>query len=172
MSLKGYIAKLEAIERATKLYPKRAGVIALGFIKDRFRAQNWIGDRTEPWPRQRYPFGSGTPGTKTGALRRSYRITRSTPELVAIGTDKAQAQALNEGLKIPITDRMRRFFWAKHYEAAEAGKSRDADYWRGMATTKKKYFRLPRLQHIGESQYLTRKIERQITADFAKALRT
>lgn len=172
MSLSGYIKKLEAVQRASKLYPKRAGVIALGFVKDRFRSRNWIGDRTETWRKQRYPLGSGTPGTKSGALRRSYRITRSNDTTVVIGTDKAQARALNEGLKIPVTDRMRKFFWAKHLEAKEAGKRKEMDFWRGMATTRKKYFQLPRYQHIGESQYLTRQIQRQMTADYARALKT
>ena len=171
MSVQSYIAKLDAIVKVNRQYPKKAGVIALKFTKDRFRARNWIGTSTEPWKQKKFPFNDHSAGTRSGALRRSYRITRSTTNLVVIGTDKVYAQAINDGASIKITDKMRKFWWAKHYELKKQGKSKEAQFWLNMAVTKKKHIIIPARRHIGESQYLTRDIERQITLDYSKALK-
>lgn len=174
--VQSYIRKLEAVERVNRLYPRRAGMIALEFVKDRFRQQNWIGDRTETWPRRSYTIGGQGRNTLTGkgagSLRRSYRITRSNPQIVAIGSDKPYAVTHNEGMRIPITENMRGLFMAKHIDAKERGKVKDAQFWLNMATTKKKFIEIPRRQHIGESQYMIRKIERQFVADHTKALKS
>ena len=172
--LKNYIRKLEAVQEVNKLYPKRAAVIALKFVKDRFRQENWIGDRTEPWKPRIFPQNrrNTLTGKGGGSLRRSYRITRSTPQLAVIGTDKVYAPAHNEGMRIPVTEKMRKLFWAKHIDAKERSQIKEAQFWLNMATSKKGYIDIPRRKHIGESQYMVRQIERQVLADYNKALKS
>lgn len=172
--LTGYLKKLDAADKVNRKYPYRAAVLAVNFSKDRFRQQNWIGDRTEPWKKRQFnPGGRATlTGKGSGSLKRSIRITSHNASRAVIGTDKAYAQAHNEGMKIPITDKMRGFFMAKAIELKESGKTKEASYFFAMASPKKKYITIPRRQFMGNSQYLTRQIDRQWVADIAKALKT
>ena len=39
---------LKALEAAYKRLPNGVATVAVNFSKERFRAQNWIDDRTEP----------------------------------------------------------------------------------------------------------------------------
>jgi len=55
----------------------------------------------------------------------------------------ASAHQFGETIQTPVTQRMRRFAWAKYYEAGGGVKNPDtknpnADFWKGLALTKKK----------------------------------
>lgn len=170
----GFIRKLEAVERVNRKYPYRAAVLAVNFTKDRFRQQNWIGDRTESWDRRQFaPGGRATlTGKGSGALKRSYRIVSHNTQRAVVGSDKPYARAHNEGAKILITPKMRNFFMYKSIQLRESGKNKEADYYRNLSINKKKYLTIPRRQYSGESRYLMRQIDRQYTADVAKALKS
>lgn len=171
-----FLRKMDALSGAVDKYPKRAGVMAVNFSKERFRAQNWIDNHTEPWKRRQLrPGGRGTL-IKSGSLKRRTRIVRSNSKNTIIGNDHPAAEAHNEGAKIMVTDKMRRMWWAKYYELApEKGSKKkpkpEALYYRNLALTKKKFITIPRRQFMGESAYLSRQIERQMAADFNKALK-
>ena len=58
----------------------------------------------------------------------------------------------NDGDQIPVTQRMKKFFWAKHYEAEELrGKgSAEADFWKNMALKKPGgRIKIPRRHFLG-----------------------
>jgi phage gpG-like protein len=173
-SLSGFFRKLEAIEQVNKKYPYRAAVLAVNFTKDRFRQQNWIGDRTEPWDRRQFqPGGRNTlVGKGSGALKRSFRIVSHNSRRAVVGSDKPYARAHNEGARILITPKMRKFFMAKHIELKAAGRTQEAQYFLNLSVTKKKYFTIKKRQFAGESPYMIRQIDRQWAADNAKALKT
>lgn len=170
--LTDFFRKLDRVEQMYRNMPRVAGVIAVNFVKARFREQNWVDNATEPWAKRKLnPGGRATlTGKGSGALRRSYRITRSGVGFVAIGTDKAYAQIHNEGGKIAITPKMRGFFFFKAKELKEAGRIKESQYYINLATTKKTHLRIPRRKHIGESAVLTRLIDRQMLADLNRVL--
>ncbi|MEQ8685460.1 MAG: hypothetical protein RIE86_09210 [Imperialibacter sp.] len=174
MSLQAYIRKLEALEKVTRQQPYRSGVIALKFIKDRFVAQNWIDSRMEPWKDTQLPRAGRAilVGKGSGALKRAWRITSSNSQRVVIGNDRKYARAHNEGVKIVVTEKMRKFFWAKSYDLREAGKTKEADYYKNLALTKKKFFTLPRRQMAGNSARMMQLIDRQLLYAYTKALKT
>lgn len=69
---------------------------------------------------------------KTGNLRRSIKIKNITNNSVEITADMTYAEIHNEGGEIIVTQKMKKFFWAKFYEA----QGQDASFWRGMALKK------------------------------------
>ncbi len=119
----------------------------------------------QPWaPRMRaYPRGSLM--VVTQRLRRSFRgsIGRNS---VSWRSDAPYAAIHNNGGKIRITPRMRKFFWAMYYK--NAGKmttlksgndsksqrnvtlSAEAQFYKSMALTKKGSFVIPRRRIIGD----------------------
>jgi phage gpG-like protein len=146
------------IDRLARLYPRLpnlAATIAVKFTKDRFRAQNWIGERTEPWVKrkenatQRRRNQGRAILVKTGRLKRSPRKIRTTPTTAIVGTDVPYAAYHNNGSGPQSTGTFNI-------------KSRRENTRRGT---------LPRRQFIGESIALARLIERQFTAELIRAIR-
>lgn len=95
--------------------------------------------------------------TKSGALRRSIRV-------VSISNDKVKISAKgvpyayihNFGGRIPITPKMRKFFWAKYYEAGKT--TPDAEFWRNMAL-KRGALEIPKRQFMGDSELLEKLVK-------------
>lgn len=147
------------IENLNRLYPRLpnlAATIAVKFVKDRFRAQNWIDTRTEPWPkrketdRQRRKNSGRAILVKSGRLKRSIRKIITTQTLAVVGTDVPYAPYHNQG----------------------SGKKASGTF--NIATRRENTVRsgtLPRRQFIGESTALSRLIERQFTAELIRAIR-
>lgn len=82
----------------------------------------------------------------TGNLVDSIKIISRSSNCVNVGIRTSEipyAELHQHGGKISVTDKMRKFFWAKHYEhASSAGRSRgkrsipssgEADFWKAMA---------------------------------------
>ena len=69
----------------------------------------------EAWQRRRSPTRSGGAILiGKGRLRRSIR-SKTTGESITFYTDSPYAEIHNEGGEITVTDKMKRFFWAKYY---------------------------------------------------------
>lgn len=99
---------------------------------------------SEPWQRRKSPIRDKGRAilTDTGQLRRSIK-SKTTENSVIFYTDLPYAEIHNEGGEIIVTQRMKRFFWHKYYEATGAfsrkkfGKTRktatagnhEADFW-------------------------------------------
>ncbi len=119
----------------------------------------------QPWaPRMRtYPRGSLM--VITGRLRRSFRgsVGRNS---VSWSSDAPYAAIHNNGGKIPITPKMRKFFWAMYYQHAgkmttlKSGKtsksqrnatlSAEAQFYKNMALSKKDAFVIPQRRIVGD----------------------
>jgi phage gpG-like protein len=72
------------------------------------------------WQRRRSPVrGEGHILLDTGELRRSIKAV-SDENSITFSSDLPYAEIHNEGGKIAVTARMKRFFWAKFYETQNA----------------------------------------------------
>ncbi len=152
----------------------------------------------ETWQRRKEDKGSSSDsrgtliGKGSAKLRRSLRIVGTpTPERITIGTAIPYAQIHNEGgtITIPITDAMRRFFWAKFYESrnqtqklSQKGKRKigdkrtqklgtansSANKWKNLALTKKTQLtiNIPKRQFMGESSLIAPMIDQVLKQGF------
>src|SRR5581483_10946138 len=84
--------------RVLQYAPGMLGNDAVNFFLDRFKYQNWLGNSTEAWQRQKQIKGRNNDRAlliRSGRLRRSIRITRITGLTAYIGTDVPYARAHN-----------------------------------------------------------------------------
>lgn len=72
------------------------------------------------WEARKYDDGQGSLMSRSGGggLRQSIRSRKKDAELV-FTSSKPYARIHNEGGKIEVTAKMKRYFWAKYYEASE-----------------------------------------------------
>lgn len=123
---------------------------------------------SEAWTRRKSPTRpGGSILVDTGSLRRSIR-SRLSSTSITFFSDHPAAGIHNEGGEIKVTEKMKRFFWAKYYSSTGSfgrkknGKrsndkrtiqlSEEAEFWRHLALMKVgKSIRIPRRQFIGYS---------------------
>jgi phage gpG-like protein len=138
--------------------------VELGDEFDRnFERQAFFND---VWARRKSPTRpGGTILVDTGTLRRSVR-SRTTDDSITFYTDLPYAAIHNDGGEIVVTEKMKRFFWHKYYEATGSfgrkknGERRndkrtrqlstEADFWRFMALKRAgTTIRIPRRRFLG-----------------------
>lgn len=150
--------------------------VELGDEFDRnFERQAFFNDA---WTRRKSPpRPGGTILVDTGTLRRSIR-SRTTDDSITFYTDLPYAAIHNDGGEIVVTEKMKRFFWHKYYEATGSfgrkknGERRndkrtrqlstEADFWRFMALKRAgTTIRIPRRRFLGtgpEAERIVREI--------------
>jgi len=121
-------------------------------------------------------------GNMYNAIR--YRAAAGTVYIGVDGAAVPYAQIHNEGGKIAVTPKMRKYFWAKYYEnanraAKKADSTRDSDirkyakdnataeFWKRLALTKKTAFDIPKRTFL---QPDTAKLRTQVSRDIDEAL--
>ena len=147
---------------------------------------------SEAWQRRKSPARDKGRAilTDTGQLRRSIK-SRTTDNSVIFYTDLPYAAIHNDGGEIVVTQRMKRFFWHKYYEATGSfGRKKDgsprndkrtiqlsseADFWKFLALKKAgTTIRIPRRRFLGTSpeveQAVRRIIEENITDYIEQAI--
>nr|DAM93777.1 MAG TPA: tail morphogenesis protein [Caudoviricetes sp.] len=153
--------------------------VELGDEFDRnFERQAFFNDA---WTRRKSPpRPGGTILVDTGTLRRSIR-SRTTDDSITFYTDLPYAAIHNDGGEIVVTEKMKRFFWHKYYEATGSfgrkknGERRndkrtrqlstEADFWRFMALKRAgTTIRIPRRRFLGTGPEVER-IVREIIED-------
>lgn len=121
---------------------------------------------------------------QTGELRRSIEVKKIDNDSVEIGSDLDYAKTHNNGEQIVVTPQMRKFFWAKYYEANKRIKttkkgafsqskaniqvSNDAKFWQNMALNRSGKINIPRRQFIGDSKRLRNVISKVIESELKK----
>ncbi len=123
---------------------------------------------SEAWQRRRSPVRpDGHILVDTGRLRRSIR-SRTTDSSIVFYTDEPYARIHNEGGEVVVTQKMKRYFWHKYYEAVGAfGRKKDgsrrndrrtvqlnseAEFWKFLALKKAgTTIRIPRRRFLGTS---------------------
>lgn len=134
-----------------------AEVEMVNFVMSNFEKQGFTDSGFKAWEKRK---NNADPGravlVKSGALMDSVKITESNPERVVLSASAKHAQIHNEGgtINIPVTDKMRKYFWFM-YKRTEEGK------WKGMALTKKSHFnvKIPKRQYMGDSISFNKNIE-------------
>lgn len=91
-------------------------------------------------------------------------------DTVIISSDKQYAQIHNEGGIITVTDKMKKFFWAKHYEAAEAGADDIASQFKNLALAKQ--IKIEKRQFIGNSEVLNQAITNKLSRELDKIFKS
>lgn len=153
--------------------------VELGDEFDRnFERQAFFSDA---WARRKSPTRpGGTILVDTGTLRRSVK-SRTTDDSITFYTDLPYAAIHNDGGEIVVTEKMKRFFWHKYYEATGSfGRkkngerrndkrtrqlSKEADFWRFMALKRAgTTIRIPKRRFLGTGPEVER-IVREIIED-------
>lgn len=153
--------------------------VELGDEFDRnFERQAFFSDA---WARRKSPTRpGGTILVDTGTLRRSVK-SRTTDDSITFYTDLPYAAIHNDGGEIVVTEKMKRFFWHKYYEATGSfgrkknGERRndkrtrqlstEADFWRFMALKRAgTTIRIPKRRFLGTGPEVER-IVREIIED-------
>lgn len=143
--------------------PREIGQEALLHFNSNFQKQAFDG---VPWQMRKSGDATRNLLVSSGALRRSLRLSHATWRRISIASDMPYAQTHNEGGKIPITAKSRKYFWARYYASGKK-----ESYWKGMALTKKDGFTIPKRQFAGMDRELERKIEQRFYRVFQKTFR-
>ncbi|MEO1256765.1 MAG: hypothetical protein AAFY41_18025 [Bacteroidota bacterium] len=146
--------------------PVIVGTEMVEFALDNFDKQGFQGNSFKQW-KVKNPKPGRTIGVKTGRGRRSIRYKKLSEGRVEAGTDLDYMAALNEGklLKVRLTVKSRKFFWAMFYKT-------NNPKWKNMALTKKKVLsiQLPELKFIDNSPALDQRIQQKIDVRLKKIL--
>lgn len=149
--------------------------VELGEAFDRnFERQGFF---AKAWQRRKSPVrGDGHILVASGDLRRSI-MSRSDATSITFYSTSPYAAIHNEGGEIKVTPRMKRFFWAKYYEATGSVSLRkngaprqnkknrqltaNAEFWRAMALMKVgKTIKIPKRTFLG----MAPEVEKEVTA--------
>jgi phage gpG-like protein len=151
--LKGYQAEKLKLMRSI-------AAMALTFFKSSFVNQGFTDDSLQKWDgRKGGPRNKGRAVlVDRGILKRGIRVKGVTGSNATIGVDSAIKYATihNQGGTIPITPKMRRFFWAMYFKFGGKLKTppEAAIYWRNLALSSNTEITIPKRQFIGDSQTL------------------
>lgn len=103
-----------------------------------------------------------------GTLFNAIEILSINKNGVSVGVDEdilVYAGIHNDGGNIAVTAKMKRYFWAKHYEADRRDLEDDADFYRNMALRKEgSDIKIPQREFVGESKLLQEFLEKQVQA--------
>lgn len=140
---------------------------------------------SEKWQRsQRAKSGGGATLIDTGKLRRSI-TSRSDATSITFYTTEPYAAIHNEGGEIKVTAKMKRFFWAKYYEASGSfGRRKDgsmrqdkrnarlsdaASMWQYMALMKVgSTIKIPKRRFLGASVEVERAVREIVEENIAE----
>jgi phage gpG-like protein len=197
MTLKEWIGDLqkkgkELEDLTRRRMPAIVGRMAVSHFQDNFRRGGFVDNGLQAWQPAKRKEGkskkaAGNYGTLLSSRRHLFDSISYIPgdAAVLIKNDVPYASIHNEGGQVnthpTVTPKMRRFAWAKYYEALGGQKPakgtsvpEDAARWRALALTKKtnldvKFF-MPKRQFIGESKELTDKINAKWESEIEKII--
>jgi len=160
-----FVRHFETLKRTL---PRKVAGMAVNRFKSSFDKQGFMDRSFRAWE-PRKGGGGGATLVQTGHLRDSIKIDSATMRQVSISNDAPYANIHNEGgvVKIPVTSKMRKYFWYM-FKATGEGK------WKGMAMTKKTHFifRMPKRQFMGESADLMNRIDREFESQISRVMKT
>ena len=180
--------------------PVIAGRMAKDHFQENFRKGGFVNGGLHPWPQAKRLSSGGTDaasnyGTLLSSRNHLFSSIKYIPSdyRVKVSNELVYAPIHNWGgtVSVTVTDRMRRFAWAKFYKAsghrrkANTGQKKgtkrrgkqtkdnpQASFRKGLALTKKKKLNIhiPQRQFLGESKELTDKINERIEKEIRTIL--
>ncbi|MCG9911860.1 MAG: phage virion morphogenesis protein [Flavobacteriales bacterium] len=154
----------DSLRKLFRDIPRVAGTEAVNHFKSHFRLGGFYDDSLRRW-RPRKPNAKRNNGRgllmNTGALRRSIRVIRTTPEGVTVGSDLPYAKAHNEGAQTQRQVTVRTHARKAHTRSWK-GKKQDVQKSIVDRHQRSMNINLPQRKFIGNSQWLNRKISIRI----------
>ena len=149
------LAELQRLQQ--RVLPVKVGRAVQESVRENFRQGRFYNGYSWQTPLRTTLGFRGAGGQYGPLLSGSDHLMMSTDyvpmaEKVLIRNLVEYASVHNDGDQIPVTQKMRKFFWAKHYEAEELrGKgSVEADFWKNMALKKPGgRIKIPRRHFLG-----------------------
>jgi len=169
----------EVADLFARVLPVKLGNMAKEHFKDNFRKGGFVDNSLEVWPKAKRQSGSSADSSYGPLLSGRNRLASSidfrpiTAGFIVF-TPIAYARIHNEGGETnpSVTPKMRRFAWAKYYEATKITKSMDKDQkkslaksagenalmWQRLALTKKTTLkvRIPQRKFLAPSSELNK----------------
>ena len=172
------------LEDLKKLYlhklPVKVGVAVRDSVRQNFRQGDFYGgDRWEQPLRVTLGF-RGAPGQRGPLLSGSNHLMMNTdyqplPGRVIIRNTEIYAATHNDGEDIGVTERMKRFFWAKHLEDKKrlGAESPEAEFWKRMALKKTgSKIRIPQRHFLGPGPAVDRIVQDVINKELQEYINT
>lgn len=185
----------DLIERKMPVF---VGRMAKDHFQNNFRKGGFVNNGLKKWPEAKRLSSGGTSaganyGTLLSGRNHLFSSTNYKPGAgrVRVYNDAPHASVHNNGgtIEPTVTPRMRRFAWAKYYEATGGGKKAEkgrkkggkatpvnenetAQFWKNFALTKKKKLsiKMPERPFIGESAELNQDIAEKQEIEIRKIL--
>ncbi|MCC2590346.1 phage virion morphogenesis protein [Chryseobacterium sp. MFBS3-17] len=113
----------------------------------------------EKWKETEVPVKTGSLMMRSGNLRNSIQ-SRTDGERIIFSSSLPYASIHNNGGEITVTAKMKKFFWAKHIEARDAGDKDAAEDYKAFALMKLgQKIKMKKRQFIGNHPEVNRIIE-------------
>lgn len=148
-ALDNFISELKGMEEGLL---NDIGDELINVAEESFQSRSYFGD---VWQETILP--SESKGTLVKSLDK--KITGNFE--ISISSDEPYSKIQNEGGKIRVTDKMKKFFWAKF---KSSGKTK----WKGLATTKKVYLDIPARPYLKDTDELQDRIASKIRSHILK----
>jgi phage gpG-like protein len=181
--LKGSIAQLQQLQQ--RRLPIILGRMAKDHFQNNFRLGGFVDSSLSPWqPAKRLSTATlarDRAPTLLSSRNHLFSSIKYTPRsgAVTISNDLPYAAIHNDGgtINVPVTPKMRRYAWARFYEAGGGSKlqkpSDEAEAWRRLALTPKEHLAIgiPQRQFIGPSEQLNAAAIARIQDEINKILK-
>lgn len=174
----------DSMEDLKRIYlhklPVKVGVAVRDSVRENFRQGNFYGgDRWQEPLRVTLGF-RGAPGQRGPLLSGSNHLMMNTdyqplPGRVIIRNNEVYAATHNDGEDINVTERMKRFFWAKHMEDKDrlGDNSPEAEFWKRMALKKTgSKIRIPQRHFLGPGPAVDRMVNDIINKELQEFINT
>ena len=145
--------------------PNKIAITAVNFFKRNFKVGGFVDSPFRKWKKNANPRKRGAILVKSGRLRRGIKKLKVTSTKVVVGVSSQikYARIHNEGGKIPITQKMRRYFWAMHKKTGN-------EFYKNMALTSKTHIEIPERTFIDDSVSLEKTLDRMLIKELEKAV--
>lgn len=182
-----FAARLTEIRRYMQEdLPRHIGKIAVDHYQDNFLLGGFMDEELKPWkPSKRIGSSEGAAGgygTLLSSRKELYNSIRyvAAKGRTVVSSSLPYSRIHNEGgtvnQTITITPKMRKYAWARYYQANPDGKGSEGGMWKGLALTKKtainRTFVMPKRQYMGRSATLNNLIVERMQKDVKRILLT
>jgi phage gpG-like protein len=145
-------------------FPKKAGEMALHDVAENFRTESFDGVK---WaPRKKKDVRTRALLVKTGRLKRSVRIARTSNNSVTVTSNVPYAEIHNQGGSITLNARSELFKRNRNTKGNNKGKFTKGTTAGKGATYKQGSIKIPKRQFMGMSKNLQKQIGQSIDKSF------
>ena len=160
----------ENLEDLKKLYlrtlPVKVGRAVQSSVRENFRKGRFYSDQAWQTPLRTSLGFRGAAGQYGPLLSGTNHLMMNTdyeplPGRVIIRNTEVYAATHNDGEEIGVTERMKRFFWAKHLEHKErmGVEAPETEFWKRMALKKPgSHIKIPRRHFLGPDKAVDRTV--------------